>query len=50
MNKTLQKALIELVIFMAEMIVDQGNVFGTGDTAKLNEKINKLWAVWKDVS
>lgn len=39
MNKKLQKALIEMVFFMAGMLIMQGNIFGTTDTQSLNLKM-----------
>lgn len=42
MNKRLQKALIEIILYMASMLMYQGNIFGTDDLQTLNTKIKEL--------
>jgi len=42
MSKKLQNALIEMVFFMAGMLIMQSNVFGTTDTKSLSEKMKKV--------
>ena len=42
MNKRLQKALIEIVLYMASMLIYQGNIFGLNDLQILNVKIKEL--------
>ena len=45
MNKALQKALIQVVMMMASMIIGQSNVFGVYDCSILSEKVDKLLEV-----
>lgn len=42
MNDKVQKALVEIVLFMAGMLMYQGNIFGTADLKILNRKIEDL--------